>query len=54
MIRGIGPIYASKLVAVVGSQVFEVIEQAPERLRDVPGSAPVSGQRINKAWAINE
>jgi exodeoxyribonuclease V alpha subunit len=51
MIRGIGPIYASKLVAVFGDQVFEVIEQAPERLREVPGIGPVRGQRISQAWA---
>jgi exodeoxyribonuclease V alpha subunit len=51
MIRGIGPIYASKLVATFGDQVFEVIEQAPERLREVPGIGPVRGQRISKAWA---
>jgi exodeoxyribonuclease V alpha subunit len=51
MIRGIGPIYASKLVAAFGDQVFEVIEQAPERLREVPGIGPVRGQRISQAWA---
>jgi exodeoxyribonuclease V alpha subunit len=51
MIRGIGPIYASKLVEVFGDQVFEVIEQAPERLREVPGIGPVRGQRISQAWA---
>ncbi|WP_198949718.1 ATP-dependent RecD-like DNA helicase [Synechococcus sp. 1G10] len=51
MIRGIGPIYASKLVATFGDQVFEVIEQAPERLREVPGIGPVRGQRISQAWA---
>ncbi|WP_259727415.1 helix-hairpin-helix domain-containing protein [Synechococcus sp. CS-1326] len=51
MIRGIGPIYASKLVATFGDQVFEVIEQAPERLREVPGIGQVRGQRISQAWA---
>ncbi|MFM7676481.1 MAG: helix-hairpin-helix domain-containing protein [Synechococcus sp.] len=51
MIRGIGPIYASKLVAVFGDQVFEVIEHTPERLREVPGIGPVRGQRIHQAWA---
>lgn len=51
MIRGIGPIYASKLVAAFGDQVFEVIEQAPERLREVPGIGKVRGQRISQAWA---
>jgi len=41
MIRGIGPIYASKLVSAFGAEVFEVIEQAPERLREVPGIGQV-------------
>jgi exodeoxyribonuclease V alpha subunit len=51
MIRGIGPIYASKLVAVFGAEVFEVIEQAPERLREVPGIGKVRASRIAQAWA---
>src|SRR3954447_13409123 len=33
MIRGIGPIYAKKLVKVFGAAVFELIEQQPDRLR---------------------
>jgi exodeoxyribonuclease V alpha subunit len=51
MIRGIGPIYASKLVGVFGAAVFEVIEQAPERLREVPGIGKVRAGRIAQAWA---
>ena len=51
MIRGIGPIYASKLVTAFGSEVFEVIEQAPERLREVPGIGKVRAGRIAQAWA---
>ena len=51
MIRGIGPIYASKLVEAFGAEVFEVIEQAPERLREVPGIGKVRAGRIAQAWA---
>ncbi len=51
MIRGIGPIYASKLVEAFGADVFEVIEQAPERLREVPGIGQVRAGRIAQAWA---
>jgi exodeoxyribonuclease V alpha subunit len=51
MIRGIGPIYASKLVTAFGAEVFEVIEQAPERLREVPGIGKVRAGRIAQAWA---
>ncbi len=51
MIRGIGPIYASKLVAAFGADVFDVIEQDPERLREVPGIGRVRAGRIAQAWA---
>jgi len=51
MIRGIGPIYACKLVEAFGAEVFEVIEQAPERLREVPGIGKVRAGRIAQAWA---
>ena len=34
MIRGIGPVYAKKLVRSFGEKVFDIIEGTPERLRD--------------------
>jgi exodeoxyribonuclease V alpha subunit len=37
MIRGIGPVYAKKLVRAFGEAVFDVIEQEPPRLRQVYG-----------------
>ena len=38
MIRGIGSIYAKKLVRAFGEAVFDVIQQEPDRLREVTGS----------------
>jgi hypothetical protein len=35
MIRGVGPVYARKLVRAFGEKVFDVIEAAPDRLREV-------------------
>jgi len=35
MIRGIGPVYAKKLVRAFGEKVFDTIEAEPERLREV-------------------
>ena len=35
MIRGIGPVYAKKLVRAFGETVFDVIGQEPTRLREV-------------------
>jgi exodeoxyribonuclease V alpha subunit len=37
MIRGIGPVYAKKLVRAFGEKVFDVIEAEPDRLRQVDG-----------------
>jgi exodeoxyribonuclease V alpha subunit len=37
MIRGIGPVYAKKLVRAFGEKVFDTIEAQPERLREVTG-----------------
>jgi exodeoxyribonuclease V alpha subunit len=51
MIRGIGPVYAKKLVRVFGDKVFDVIEAQPDRLREVDGIGPVRAQRIVTAWA---
>src|SRR5437867_2561946 len=33
MIRGVGPVYAKKLVGAFGEKVFDTIEAEPERLR---------------------
>ena len=43
MIRGIGPIYARKLVRAFSDAVFDVIEQEPGRLREVTTQPPRSG-----------
>ncbi len=51
MIRGIGPVYAKKLVRAFGANVFDVIEADPERLREVDGIGPVRAERITAAWA---
>ena len=51
MIRGIGPVYAKKLVKAFGEKVFDMIEAEPERLREVTGIGPVRAKRITDAWA---
>lgn len=40
LIKGIGPIYAKKLVEVFGSNVLEIIDKEPERLARVDGIGP--------------
>jgi exodeoxyribonuclease V alpha subunit len=51
MIRGIGPVYARKMVRAFGEKVFDVIEAEPDRLREVTGIGPVRAKRITGAWA---
>ena len=51
MIRGVGPVYAKKLVRAFGDKVFDVIEATPDRLREVDGIGPVRATSILAAWA---
>ena len=51
MIRGIGPVYAKKMVKSFGDKVFDVIEAEPDRLREVTGIGVVRAKRITDAWA---
>ena len=51
MIKGIGPHFAKKLVTAFGEKVFDVIEETPQRMRELPG---IGAKRMNcvvKAWA---
>ena len=51
MIRGVGPVYAKKLVRAFAEKVFDVIEATPDRLREVDGIGPVRAGSILAAWA---
>ncbi|EXI88948.1 MAG: Exodeoxyribonuclease V alpha chain [Candidatus Accumulibacter regalis] len=51
MVKGIGPVYAGKLVKAFGAAVFDVIEQSPERLREIPGIGEVRARKITSGWA---
>ena len=51
MVKGIGPVYAKKLVAKFGEEIFDIIEQESARLEDVEGIGPKRRQRIKEAWA---
>lgn len=51
MIRGIGPVYAKKMVNAFSEKVFDIIEAEPERLREVTGIGLVRAKRITDAWA---
>jgi exodeoxyribonuclease V alpha subunit len=51
MIKGIGPVYAEKLVSTFGETVFEVIEQYPDKLKEIDGIGPVRAKKIAAGWA---
>ena len=51
MVKGIGPHFARKLVRAFGEQVFDVIEDAPERLLELEGIGPKRQARVTNAWA---
>ena len=51
MIRGIGPVYAKKMVKAFGEKVFDIIESSPERLNEIAGIGKVRARRITDAWA---
>jgi exodeoxyribonuclease V alpha subunit len=51
LIKGIGPVYAKKLVWAFGEAVFDVIEQQGERLIEVAGIGPKRASKIRLAWS---
>ena len=51
MIRGIGPVYAKRMVKMFGKDVFDLIEAEPARLREVEGIGPKRADKITAAWA---
>ena len=50
LIRGIGKVMASRLVAAFGLETLDVIEGRPERLTEVEGIGPKRSREILRAW----
>lgn len=51
MVKGIGPVYARKLVQKFGCEIFEIIEEHPACLEAVEGIGPGRRRRITQAWS---
>jgi exodeoxyribonuclease V alpha subunit len=51
LIKGIGPIYAKKLVEKFGEEIFTVIDHYSVQLEEVDGIGPGRRQKIKAAWA---
>lgn len=50
LIKGIGPVYATKLVDHFGTEILQIIEQKPERLAEVAGIGTKRIEIITSAW----
>lgn len=50
MVRGIGPIYAERIVKKFKEKTLDVIDQTPELLLDVPGIGEKRIEKIKKCW----
>lgn len=50
MVKGVGPVYAQKLVAAFGEGIFEIVEHCAARLEEVDGIGPKRRQKIEAAW----
>ncbi len=50
LIKGIGPKLAERIVDQFGAESLEVIENEPERLREVPDIGPKRSRLIAEAW----
>src|SRR5450631_955831 len=51
MVKGIGPVYAKKLIARFGEELFDVIEKTPNSLEQVEGIGPKRKLKIAQAWS---
>ncbi|MCX6923710.1 MAG: ATP-dependent RecD-like DNA helicase, partial [Verrucomicrobia bacterium] len=51
MVKGIGPVYARKLVQKFGEKIFDVIENYSARLEEVDGIGTQRRRLIKGAWA---
>ena len=50
LIKGIGPVYAGRIVKAFGEETLDVLDNAPDRLSEVPGIGPKRIDKIKKSW----
>jgi exodeoxyribonuclease V alpha subunit len=51
LIKGIGPVYAKKLVDKFGEEIFTIIDECSVRLEEIKGIGPTRRRKIKAAWA---
>ena len=54
LIKGIGPVYAKKLVASFGKEVLEIIENRSAELEKVEGIGPMRRRKIKESWTAQK
>lgn len=50
MIKGIGPVYAERIVKQFGIKTLEIIDESPNRLHEVPGIGGKRVEKIQSCW----
>ena len=50
LIQGIGPVYAKKIVSLFGENTLDIIENMPQRLKEVPGLGQKRIDQIIRSW----
>ncbi len=54
LIKGIGPVFAGRIVEKFGVETLDIIDLAPDRLRDVPGIGAGRLEKIKECWAAQK
>ncbi len=50
LIKGIGPIYAKRIVDQFGTETLQIIDLSPERLLEIPGIGSKRAELIQSCW----
>ena len=50
LVKGIGPVFARKIVEKFGENTLDIIDETPEELIKVPGIGKVRAERIKTSW----
>lgn len=50
LIKGVGPIYANRIVETFGVHTLDVIDQTPEKLLEIPGLGTKKFEKIKECW----
>ena len=50
LIKGIGPVYAGRIVKAFGEETLNILDESPDRLSEVPGIGPKRIDKIKKSW----